>query len=201
MQKFPSPQKKSPTLQQCAVSVSVQNKVSQFSRCCNDSCTESFLQRAIYTSSFYTDANVVWPIPYLFYKTHYVFIPNPWLETSLSDSVSSLPLITGAASKSIIHTRKPHAVFSCILPLLTLGLKAGIVGRRRWEKTSPAVWQICLFTFWKVKVNDEAGNNDIFLPVISVATVTLLQISAPDNRCIHFMTLWKYKTGGTYTWF
>lgn len=135
-------------------------------------------------SSFYADANAVWPTPYLFYKSHYVFIPNPWLETSLSDSVSSLPLINGAASNSLIQTQKPHAVFPCLLPLLTLRQRAGRVRNRRWEKTSPAVRQICLFTFCKVKANDEGGNNVIFLPVISVATVTLLQISAPDNRCI-----------------
>lgn len=112
---------------------------------------------------------------------------------SLSESVSSLLLIIRAVSNSIIHTQKSHAVLSSLLPPLTLRPKAGRVSQRRWEKAPPAVKQICLFTSEKVQ------NNDIFFLVISVATVMLLQISAPDNRCIHFMTLWKYRTRSTYT--
>lgn len=107
--------------------------------------------------------------------------------------MSSLLLIIRGASNSIIHTQKPHAVFSCLLPLLTLRPKAERVSKRRWEKAPPAVQQICLFTLQKVK------NNDIFFLAISVARVTLLQISAPDNRCIHFMTLWKDRTRNTCT--
>lgn len=163
-------------------------------------------------SSFYTDANAVWPIPYLFYKSHYVFIPNPWLETSLSDTVSSLPLITRAASNSLIQTQKPHAVFSCLLPLLTLRQKAGRVRNRRWERLVLLFGRSAFLPFCKVKANDEGGNNVIFLPVISVATVTLLQISAPDNRCIiswHYGNTRRavyspdfslYNTLGVYCW-
>lgn len=154
-------------------------------------CPEILFQHTVYTSSLYTDTKPVSPICYLFCKTNYVFISNSWLEMSFSDSVSSLLLILRAVSNSIIHTQKAHAVFSCILPLLTLRRKVGKVNKRRWENTPPAVQQICLFTFSKGKRKWWGGNNDIFFPVISVATVTPLQISAPDNRRIHFMTLWK----------
>lgn len=105
------------------------------------------------------DTNAVWPIGYLFCKTSYVFILNPFQKMWLSDSVSSVLLIIRAVSNSIIHTQKPHAVFSCLLPLLTLRPKAGRVRKRRWEKVSPAVRQICLFTLQKAK------NNDIFFLV------------------------------------